>query len=72
MPENWCLIYFCEVTLIQAYLLSGEARATLVDYTKTTELNTLLAATVLTTSVIRDMKFSRMLTDSRNSQNYIT
>ena len=44
MPENWWLIYF------------GEARATLVDYTMTRELNTLLAATVLTSLVFRDMK----------------
>ena len=56
MPENWWLLYF------------GEARATLVDYTMTRELKTLLAAAVLTSSVFRNMKFSRMLTDSRNSQ----
>ena len=40
MPENYCrLIYFVE------------ARATLVDYTMTRELNTLLAAALLTSSV---------------------
>ena len=44
MPENWQFF--------------GEARATLVDYTMTRELNTLLAAAVLTSSVCCDLKFS--------------
>ena len=56
MPENWQLLYF------------GEACATLVDYTMTRELNTLLAAAVLTSSVFRDMKFLQMPTDSQSSQ----
>ena len=54
MPENWRVLYV------------GEACTTLVDYTMTRELNTLLAAAVLTSSVFRDMKFLRMPTDSQN------
>ena len=56
MPENWQFLCF------------GEARATLVDYTMTRELNTLLEAAVLTSSVFCDIKFSRMPTDSQNSR----